>query len=180
MGKYLDFLLAFSKKERSFLFRLVSLLLGAILFLGIAPLILINFAAILSMPIGIDWPRPVEILVVFVSTIVGLIFLIWSVVSQWLIGKGTPAPVAPTQTLIVVGPYKLCRNPIQLGVILYYLGLGTLWNSLTTGLICFLIALIIGSLYHRFVEEKELLLRFGDDYKKYRERTPFLIPRFRR
>jgi len=175
MGKYLNFLLSFSKKKHSLLFRIVSLLFGAILFLVIVPLILIKLAGIISAPIGINWPRPVETVIVFASVALGLIFLIWSVASQWFIGKGTPSPVAPTQRLIVVGPYRLCRNPLQLGVILYYLGLGTFLGSLTVGLVSFMIGLIIGSLYYRFVEEKELLIRFGDEYKKYRKETPFLI-----
>jgi protein-S-isoprenylcysteine O-methyltransferase Ste14 len=180
MGDYLNLLLEFSQKERSFLFRLVSLSLGAILFLVIVPLILINLAELLGRPIRIDWPRPAEIPVAFASTALGIIFVIWSIVSQWFIGKGTPAPAAPTQKLIVVGPYKLCRNPIQLGLVLYYLGIGTFWRSLTVGFTSFLTALVIGSFYHKFVEEKELLIRFGEEYRNYRERTPFLIPRFRR
>jgi len=177
-GKYLNLLLTFSQKKRSFLFRIVSLLFGAILFLVIVPLILINLTGIINAPIGINCPRPVETVIAFASVALGLIFLIWSVTSQWFIGKGTPTPVAPTQKLIIVGPYRLCRNPLQLGVILYYLGLGTFLGSLTVGLVVFMIGLIIGSLYHRFIEEKELLIRFGDEYKKYREETPFLIPRF--
>jgi len=41
-----------------------------------------------------------------------------------------------------------------------------------------ILGFIIGSTYHKFVEEKELLLRFGDDYIHYRNTTPFLIPQF--
>ena len=180
MSKYLDLLSACSRKQRSLLFRLVSLFLGSALFLVIFPAALIRLAKFLSTPVNIDWPRPTELLVASVSTVIGLSFLTWAVVSHWVIGKGTPAPVAPPQRLIVAGPYKLCRNPIQLGLILYYLGLGTLWYSLSTGLVSFMIALIVGGLYHKLVEEKELLIRFGEDYERYRERTPFLIPRFRR
>jgi protein-S-isoprenylcysteine O-methyltransferase Ste14 len=98
--------------------------------------------------------------------------------SLWFVGEGTPAPTAPTQRLVVEGPYKLCRNPMKLGAISYYLGLGTLFHSLTTGLICFFVGLIIGTLYHKLVEEKELLIRFGEDYEKYKRSTPFLMPRF--
>ena len=64
-----------------------------------------------------------------------------------------------------------------MGVILYYLGISSYLSSLTVGLSAFLIVLIIASCYHKFVEEKELMLRFGDEYKKYREKTPFLIPK---
>ncbi len=77
----------------------------------------------------------------------------------------------------MAGPYALCRNPLQLGVILYYLGLGTYVGSLKIGLTMFFLGLILGSSYHKFVEEKELQLRFGEEYEEYRKKTPFLIPK---
>ncbi len=175
--KYLEQFLKLSQKERSSLFRIILILLGAISFLVIVPFILITLGEILIKPIVITWPRCMEIVVAFSSTVLGLIFIVWSVVSQWIIGKGTPSPVVPTQRLVIVGPYRLCRNPIQLGVILYYLGIGSYFISLTVGLLVFLTVLIIASCYHKFVEEKELMLGFGDEYKKYKGKTPFLIPK---
>lgn len=156
------------------------LLSGGTVFLVIVPLVLAGLGRILSGIIGINLPRYVEVIISIVFTGSGLFFCAWTVASQWLVGKGTPVPIAPTQKLIVVGPYRLCRNPLQLGVVLYYLGIVTFLGSLTAGLFAFLAALIIGSLYHKFVEEKELLLRFGEDYKSYRTRTPFIFPRIRR
>jgi protein-S-isoprenylcysteine O-methyltransferase Ste14 len=64
-----------------------------------------------------------------------------------------------------------------LGALLYYLGIITLLDSLTTGIVLTIVGLIIGSGYHKFIEEKELLIRFGDEYRIYREKTPFLIPK---
>jgi protein-S-isoprenylcysteine O-methyltransferase Ste14 len=43
-----------------------------------------------------------------------------------------------------------------------------------------MIFLILFPFYHRFIEEKELLKRFGTDYEDYRNTTPFLFPRLRR
>ena len=31
-------------------------------------------------------------------------------------GRGTPAPVAPTEELVVRGPYRVVRNPMYVGV----------------------------------------------------------------
>jgi protein-S-isoprenylcysteine O-methyltransferase Ste14 len=180
MGKFIDLLLKFSQKRRSVFFRVIMLLSGGTVFLVIVPLVLAGLGRILSGIIGINLPRYVEVIISIVFTGSGLFFCAWTVASQWLVGKGTPVPIAPTQKLIVVGPYRLCRNPLQLGVVLYYLGIVTFLGSLTAGLFAFLAALIIGSLYHKFVEEKELLLRFGEDYKSYRTRTPFIFPRIRR
>lgn len=40
----------------------------------------------------------------------------------------------------------------------------------------FIIPISLGILYHKKVEEKELLERFGREYEEYRRRTSFLIP----
>ncbi len=111
--------------------------------------------------------------------LLGAFWLGWATLTQWRLGRGTPAPMAATQRLIVEGPYRLCRNPIELGAALYYLGFGTLFGSLGAGVFASLAALVLGSAYHKLVEERELLARFGDDYRRYRRRTPFLIPSLR-
>jgi protein-S-isoprenylcysteine O-methyltransferase Ste14 len=109
----------------------------------------------------------------------GLYFLIWSTITQWKIGNGTPAPNAPTQHLIIIGPYKYCRNPIEFGAILYYLGLGILVGGIIIGIINCILGFIVGSIYHKFIEEKELEERFGEEYIKYKENTPFVIPKIK-
>jgi protein-S-isoprenylcysteine O-methyltransferase Ste14 len=108
----------------------------------------------------------------------GIFLVVWTVLTQTTVGQGTPVPVAPPRRLIVTGPYRLCRNPIQLGAIIYYLGVGTLFGSMEIGLAMFLLGLVIGGSYHKFVEEKELRLRFGEEYEEYRKKTPFLIPKW--
>ncbi len=42
-----------------------------------------------------------------------------------------------------------------------------------------LLGFIVGSCYHKLIEEKELTLRFGDDYQRYKENTLFLIPKIK-
>jgi protein-S-isoprenylcysteine O-methyltransferase Ste14 len=36
----------------------------------------------------------------------------------------------------------------------------------------------LGSAYLKLIEEKELLLRFGQDYEDYKKKTPFFFPWF--
>jgi protein-S-isoprenylcysteine O-methyltransferase Ste14 len=107
----------------------------------------------------------------------GLLLLLWATVTFWRAGGGTPVPVAAPQRLVVAGPFLYSRNPIMLGAVLYFLGAGSLWLSPAAGLLIALVALALGAVYHRFVEEKELRLRFGAAYDEYRRTTPFLIPR---
>jgi protein-S-isoprenylcysteine O-methyltransferase Ste14 len=77
---------------------------------------------------------------------------------------------------VTSGPFKYTRNPIKLGAILFYFGTGTVCDQLLTGLIMSAIGLLLGAIYHKSVEEKELAIRFGKDYEEYRKRTSFLIP----
>lgn len=175
--KYLNLLLKFSQKRTSIQYKILSIIGGAIFFLIIFPGLLYFCGLLLSRYIKIPWPHWLEITIAVLFIPCGLFFLIWATLTQWRLGNGTPAPNAPTQRLVIQGPYKLCRNPIELGAILYYLGFGTFLSSLTIGISCSLLGFIIGSSYHKFVEEKDLELRFGTEYLKYKNETPFLIPR---
>ena len=174
---YLNILIAFSRRKRSLFFKVVSLLAGACIFLIIIPIGFVVFRRTITYHNPFHFPLFIEQTIAVLSILVSVFSLVWSVITQWSTGKGTPSPLAPTQHLITTGPYRLCRNPIQLGALLYYLGVVTFFDNLTTGIVLFLAGLIIGSGYHKFIEEKELLIRFGEDYRIYKEKTPFLIPR---
>jgi protein-S-isoprenylcysteine O-methyltransferase Ste14 len=177
---YLNLLLRFSQRRTSVQLKIFSLLAGAIFFLIIFPVMLYCCGLWASRYLTMNWPRWLEIVVVIVTISIGLFFLSWATLTQWKFGSGTPVPNAPTQKLIIQGPYQLCRNPIELGAILYYLGVGTAFGSLTIGIFSSLLGFLIGSSYHKFVEEKDLELRFGDDYLKYKQETPFIIPQIYR
>lgn len=177
LKKWLDILMRAWGKERSWRFKAVAMILGATVFAVVVPALLYMVAWLLDKRVFSVWARPIELGVSILSLIIGVFFFAWSIYTQVRIGKGTPVPIAPPQRLIVTGPYALCRNPLQLGVILYYLGVGTYFGSLKIGLTIFFLGLILGSSYHKFIEEKELRLRFGEEYEEYRKRTPFLIPK---
>ncbi len=94
-------------------------------------------------------------------------------------GSGTPLPMMPTQRLVVKPPFTYCRNPMTLGAILGYLGVGVWLGSVSAiGIVAGLGGLLL--LYVRFVEEKELAARFGPAYLRYKRATPFLLPRMPR
>ncbi len=177
MGSYIDELVAISRKKRSVLFQLGSLFLGSFVFLFLLPWLLFALARAVVPGFLPGLPRMVEVPLAFLMAAVGLAITVWAVFVQWRIGRGTPAPLAPTQRLVISGPYKYCRNPIELGAILYYFAVGMFFGNVFYGLACFGMGLVFGSAYHRFVEEKELALRFGAEYEEYRRTVPFLIPR---
>jgi protein-S-isoprenylcysteine O-methyltransferase Ste14 len=170
-------LASYGNKRRSRGFKLFALVGGTLFFLLLVPCLLLVIGAwaarLLPQP---SCPETISYGIVSVATLLGLSILVWAAWTQWRSGHGTPAPVAPTERIVTTGPYRFSRNPIQLGGSLYFLGFVTFYGSLTAGIIAFVLTLIGASVYHKFVEEKELLLRFGDDYREYRERTPFLFP----
>lgn len=106
----------------------------------------------------------------------GLALVIESVKVQYTLGQGTPVPLAATRQLVTAGPYAWTRNPMTLGALDLYLGLGL---GLGSGLILGLTALVFtGLLTYIYIHEtRELGERFGEAYHAYRRRTPFLIPR---
>lgn len=91
-------------------------------------------------------------------------------------GLGTPAPVAPTQRLVVGGLYRYVRNPMYLAVGAVIAGQALLLVRpvLLLYALAFGIAVV---LFVRAYEEPILLLRFGERYEEYRRVVPAWRPR---
>ena len=80
-----------------------------------------------------------------------------------------------TQKLVVQKPYLYCRNPLFFGLVNLFFGISILFNSISS-LVMVLIFSVTILLYTKFIEEKELEIRFGDEYLVYKKETPFFIP----
>lgn len=76
------------------------------------------------------------------------------------LGKGTLAPWAPTQRLVVLSLYSYMRNPMITGVLLSLLG-GSIILSNTAVFLWFLFFFLGNHLYFIKSEEPGLLKRFG-------------------
>ena len=60
-------------------------------------------------------------------------------------------PFASPTRLVTSGPFKYTRNPIKLGAILFYFGIGTICDQLVTGIVMLAIAVLLGAIYHKSV-----------------------------
>lgn len=93
-------------------------------------------------------------------------------------GSGTPAPVAPTERLVVGGLYRHVRNPMYLAVLAAIAG-----QALVLGQIVLLpYAAAVGAamaVFVRWVEEPMLGRRYGAEYDEYRRNVPAWLPRLR-
>lgn len=110
-----------------------------------------------------------------VSTL-GYALAVWCVMLFVKVGKGTPLPFAHPKILVLAGPYKFVRNPMVLGTVMFLLGSALLLGSF--GLLLY--SAMIFFIMHGFVliEEKSLVLRFGNQYTTYVQSTPRWWPRF--
>jgi protein-S-isoprenylcysteine O-methyltransferase Ste14 len=106
----------------------------------------------------------------------GLGFALWTCWVQFHHARGTPVPIMATQKLLNDGPYSFCRNPMVLGTLVCYFSIAVFTASFLPVLAVLLFALFLFS-YIKLVEEKEMSLRFGDEYTRYKQITPFIIPR---
>jgi protein-S-isoprenylcysteine O-methyltransferase Ste14 len=93
-------------------------------------------------------------------------------------GIGTPAPVAPTQKLVVGGLYRHVRNPMYLAVTTAIVGQALL---LGRPILLAWAALFLATTaaFVRFYEEPTLAGRFGSEYERYRRGVPGWWPRLR-
>jgi protein-S-isoprenylcysteine O-methyltransferase Ste14 len=94
-------------------------------------------------------------------------------------GRGTPAPVAPTDQLVVGGAYRYVRNPMYLAVAATILGQALILGR--WGLLLYLLffGTAVGA-FVRFYEEPTLERAYGVDYDAYRRAVPAWIPRLTR
>jgi protein-S-isoprenylcysteine O-methyltransferase Ste14 len=105
----------------------------------------------------------------------GLYFLAASNKSLRALGSGTNA-FRLTKHIVENDIYKSTRNPMSLGYYLFALGVSFISGS-TLLTLYVLLGLIPAHLFFLgFFEELELELRFGESYKDYKQKTPFLIP----
>jgi protein-S-isoprenylcysteine O-methyltransferase Ste14 len=106
----------------------------------------------------------------------GVALLIAAFVQFVVEGRGTPAPVAPTDELVVGGLYRWVRNPMYLAVAAVIGGQSVLFASL--GLLWWLLG--FGAAVWTFVtlyEQPTLRRRFGAAYDDYCAAVPGWRPR---
>jgi protein-S-isoprenylcysteine O-methyltransferase Ste14 len=93
-------------------------------------------------------------------------------------GLGTPAPVAPTERLVVGGLYRYVRNPMYLAVAATIVGQALVLGQPLLLLYAGAFLLIVAAFVHWY-EEPTLRRQFGADYEAYFRAVPGWRPRRR-
>lgn len=150
---------------------ILGYVLGGVLFVGLMPTV---------MWVASEMPAIVHIGALRAS-ITGVLMMGGLALSGWTIvymkrrGKGNPMDafgheVAPrTQHLMTDGPYRLNRNPMLTGTLLYLAGVVVwLWTWQAAAVwVAFLAVMLVQVVS----EERRLSRDFGEEYNAYRRRT---------
>jgi protein-S-isoprenylcysteine O-methyltransferase Ste14 len=106
----------------------------------------------------------------------GAVILLDSFARFALQGRGTPAPIYPTATLVVSGAYRYVRNPMYVAVAALVAGQGLLLGSL----LLLVYAVVFWGITHLFVltyEEPTLRSTYGEQYETYAAHVHRWLPR---
>jgi protein-S-isoprenylcysteine O-methyltransferase Ste14 len=108
--------------------------------------------------------------------VAGVAALVYSFTRFVTEGRGTPAPVAPTEQLVVGGLYRYVRNPMYVALLSAIAGQALLFS-------CWGLALYAAGVFAavfsfvRVYEEPELVRTYGEQYEDYRRAVPGWLPR---
>lgn len=101
----------------------------------------------------------------------GAIALLWCVRDFYVSGKGTLAPWAPPERLVVVGLYRFSRNPMYVAVVLVLLG----WSVSFASRSLLAYTAVVAIAFHLrvvFGEEPWLARTHGGEWQQYASQVP--------
>ncbi|MEV7604087.1 isoprenylcysteine carboxylmethyltransferase family protein [Paenarthrobacter sp. NPDC089322] len=92
------------------------------------------------------------------------------------VGQGTPLPSAMPNRLVIAGPYRWIRNPMAVAGIVQGAAMGLILGSWLV-----IAYAVLGSLLWNYavrpLEESDLEMRFGEEFRQYRRNVCCWIPR---
>ena len=110
-----------------------------------------------------------------IMLILGAIVLVQAFARFVAEGHGTPAPVAPTERLVVGGLYRYVRNPMYLAVVAAITGQAlALGQPVLLGYAA--VVWVTVASFVRWYEEPALARQFGAQYLAYRRSVPAWLP----
>lgn len=110
-------------------------------------------------------PRVIVAMIMLVNLIIGL-----AAARGMLTAKTSLNPNRPTTALVSSGPFRFTRNPLYLGLTVFYAGLMIVFE-LTWGLLFLPIVVWLVTVWVIVPEEKYLEEKFGTEYLNYKSRV---------
>jgi protein-S-isoprenylcysteine O-methyltransferase Ste14 len=149
---------------------------GSLVFLLVAPGVVAGVVPWLLT--GWESSDPPAALVVLGAALIvaGVAVLLHAFARFAIEGIGTPAPVAPTEHLVVGGLYRHMRNPMYVALAATIVGQAALLGRPALLLYAALFMATVAT-FVRLYEEPVLSERFGAEYEAYRDGVPAWRPR---
>ena len=117
-----------------------------------------------------------SLLIGFAIAILGEMTRLWGV--SWAGSETRTTGGVGGTYLVISGPFAHVRNPLYVGNILMYLGLGIMSMSLFPYLQ--IVAILFFIVQYQFIVKEEegfIIKKFSDDYQKYLQNVPRFFPR---
>ena len=151
---------------------------GSALFFAVAPGVVAGVIpwALTGWETESEWWPPVRVLGA-VLIVAGGAVLVSAFARFVREGLGTPAPIAPTEHLVVGGLYRYVRNVMYIAVTSAILG-QALWLGSGALLVWAAVAWASMAAFVKLYEEPTLADRYGAQYEEYRRTVPAWWPRF--
>jgi len=127
-------------------------------------------AGMIRSLVPVAWHRPLAFLALYLG-LVGASLALWAVVH---LGRSFAVLVSVRQ-VVLRGPYHYVRHPIYLSYVLQMIGLLVAYGS---PLALLLVSGHFAITVHRARLEEALLAAHSEEYRLYRARTGFLLPRW--
>ena len=109
--------------------------------------------------------------------VLGVIGYFWCA-SLFVRAQGTPAPLFPTKSAVVRGPYRINRNPMYTSVLAVVFGQALFGQYRRVAAYGAFLAVCF-HLFVVFYEERDLRARFNGEYEDFCRHVPRWIPRLR-
>ena len=157
---------------------------GLFILLTLRPVAFVFFVSLilyLSNPARMAWsavPLPVWVRWSGVAMVGATSVLLWWTLHSLGANLTDTVVTRKVHTLVVNGPYQWVRHPFYDAVALLLLGVSLVaanWFMLAAGATVFTLLAVRAR-----IEERMLLARFGNDYRRYMARTNRFLPRLRR
>jgi len=115
----------------------------------------------------------------FVFVVIGEFIRIWA--NSWAGSETRTTGGVGGTFLIVSGPYAYVRNPLYIGNVIIYFGLGIMSNAVFPYLQIIALAYFLFQ-YYEIVKEEESFLKtkFGDHYKDYCQKVNRFLPKLKK
>lgn len=153
--------------------------MGSTLFFALAPGIVAGLLPWMITRWQVADPPPWPLRAFGAALLVAAVLVLVSAFARFVTeGLGTPAPVAPTQRLVIGGLYRYVRNPMYLAVLAAIAGQALILGRIELVAYGFVVAVAFVA-FVRVYEEPTLRATFGDAYETYRRAVPGWWPRLR-